>query len=322
MSRERDRFLAGVAHDLRQPISLIDMAARLLSEAQLDEDAQGLVERILSATAQLRELTSELLDLGAAGALELGRERMDLEPLVSNVSRNLLLTNPGRTIAIEFETGLAGHWDRRRITRIVQNLLENALSHSAGEVRIVCSRHGEWASLRVENPTAEIDEARLSQLFQPFARGDLRGRAGLGLYIARELARAHGGDVTAAWSDGIIAFDLRLPEALSEHVGVYDHPRRHQRAALETRLEVIAGERTFWVTGRDISRRGIGFITDAPLSVSERIQVAVYSEAASFSVLGTVRHVQRMQSEAVVGVEFATDLSQAEIDVLKKPRPS
>lgn len=314
MSRERDRFLAGVAHDLRQPLTVIDLAARLLVRHSLEPRSRELVARILEGVQQLGDLTAELLEVGDAGSLS--REPVNLQTLVEGVIRGY----PGRELSLAIDPDVVGHWDRRRILRIVQNLFENAFAHSQprDQVTVSGAREGGRVTLRIENPCREVREERLAQLFQSFPRSDQRGRAGLGLYIARELARAHGGDVRVSLQDGVMAFLLRLPIAEAEGHDVLERPRRHPRGQLHSQLDVMAGGHSFRVQGRDLSQRGLAFFTQVPLAVSDRIHLAVNSPAASFSVLGTVRHIEEKRGDAVVGVEFPSELSAAELELLKK----
>jgi Histidine kinase-, DNA gyrase B-, and HSP90-like ATPase/PilZ domain/His Kinase A (phospho-acceptor) domain len=310
-----DRLLAEVAHDLRQPLSVIEACTGLLLRLPLPERAQKLVTQIQAAARRIADLGDELL----VGAGEMSRQAFDLGEVVQGLCHDLLVTHPGRAIEVDSHLAL-GRWDRRRVSRIVQNLLENALLHgeSEGLVLVSCGSSSGQAWLSVENRSAEIKPAELSELFQPFHRGGAGGRAGLGLHIAREMARAHGGELTAAWSGGWIAFRLVLPTAETEPI--YTTPRRHMRARLDSELEVAIGERVFWAQGRDISQRGLAFVADVELQVSDRIKLAVYSDSGSFSVLGTVRHVRRAADDVLVGVEFAGDLSQAELEILKKRR--
>jgi hypothetical protein len=310
-----DRFLAEVAHDLRQPLSVIEACTGLLLRVPLPARARQLVQQIQTAARRIADLGDEL----AMGGGEISREAFDLALLVDAHCRDILMTHAGRTMEVDVRQAI-GRWDRRRVSRIVQNLLENALAHGEpdGLVLVSCGGSGGQAWLSVENRCPEIAPDHLAELFQPFHRGGLGGRAGLGLHIARELARAHGGELTASWSGGWIAFRLLLPAAVTEPV--YTTPRRHSRALLDSELEVAAGQRVFWVRGRDISRGGIAFVSDVELSVSEQIKLAVYSDGASFSVLGTVRHVEHAAGDVRVGVEFAGELSTAEVDILKKRR--
>ena len=109
--------------------------------------------------------------------------------------------------------------DGPRIAQALGNLLTNAVRYGAPDrpVRILVGSDGDQATIRVHNWGTVIAAERLRSLFEPYARGDaghVPFSLGLGLYIVREIARAHGGDATAASSeDGGTAFTLRLPLA-------------------------------------------------------------------------------------------------------------
>jgi signal transduction histidine kinase len=332
--RCRDQFLAAVAHDLRQPISVIETASYLLERKESAPGPQKMLARIKSAAAQLHELSAELLDFGSArlgGEILLEREHMNLIDVVDEVCGALKLTHAQRMISIEGADAIAGHWDRRRLRRVAQNLIENACAHSppASTVSITCQRSGGDVVLTVQNECSAAPVAILDDLFEPFRRASVHGRAGLGLYIARALARAHGGDVNASWNAGVITFTVTLPILVarrSEALGAsetlapfFSTQRRHRRAPFDTELEVGVGDQLFRARGRDVSLRGLAFWSDVDLKVDERVQVGVSMGPTSFRVLGTVRHVNRGTGGAVVGIEFPCDLSQAEIDLLRKP---
>jgi signal transduction histidine kinase len=310
---DRDRFVAMLAHDLRQPLAVIEMSALVLKRLGLGEQAEQVIDRIIAAEAQLDELAAELLDMGSARFGGLRRESFEIEELIRTSCTMLQLTHPDRTIDLRLGEPMIGSWDRKRLRRILQNLVENALAHSDGAVTVRSRKGNAEALMTVENECDEIDAESLAALFEPFRRGGQHGGVGLGLHIARELARAHGGEITSSWSAGVIAFTLTLPLEVKVK---YERMRRHPRTTLDSELEVAAGERKFWVKGRDISLRGLAFFSDEDIAVEQQIKVAVYSEAASFSLMGTVRH----HAGGVVGVEFPSELTQAEVDLLKRPR--
>lgn len=332
--RNRDRFIASVAHDLHQPISVIEASAFLLEKLERSGAAHKSLARIKRAAAQLHDLATEIVDLGAArlgGDIVLQREHMNLTELLDEICGGLQVTHAERVISIGAADAVSGHWDRKRLRRVAQNLVENALTHSppATEVLISCGRIRGDVVLTVENECPEQPAAILDDLFQPFRRGSERGRAGLGLYIARELARAHGGDIRVSWDDGHISFTLSLPISLTarEDEPVHHHDasplfavqRRHRRLPFDSDLEIGIGDQSFRGRGRDVSPRGLAFWTDVDVKVDERIEVGVSTGPTSFRVQGTVRHVNRQRDRALVGIEFPCDLSQIEIELLKKP---
>lgn len=323
--RDRDRYLAGVVHDLRHPITVITIAARLLESLM---PAQPTVARLQSAARNLDELVGELIDLGSlrAGAtLPLARSEVHLAEIVAEACRSLQLLHPGRLIVIDGRDATVGNWDRLRVRRIVQNLIANALVHSPDttSIRIACTLHGATMALTVENDCPEPPAWTLEQLFEPFHRAGRHGRHGLGLYVARGLARAHGGDVGCTWRDGAIVFTLTLPVAADAVAApplpstTWAVPRRHPRVGFAKELDVAVGDAHFHGLAHDLSPGGLAFFSDAELGVDEHIRIALSTGAASLSLEGTVRHVHRERDRSLVGVAFAGDLSTAEIALLQ-----
>lgn len=317
---------AALAHDLRQPITAIQTAAFVMTQRLgFSEWMRPLLDRLTEAGALLADMIEDLLDASSArlGAeLALHREEVDLGELLGGLVDQLRLISGDREIILTVEESLIGRWDRRRLWRILQNLTENAVAHSEADsaVRIICHRGADGVVCRVENRSAPIAPEALPGLFEPFRRGSGRGRSGLGLHIARELARAHGGDVTAWSHDDTVAFTLFLPLAAPAGIGAPSKPRRHPRIPFEGPIEVRVGERTFAVEGRDISRRGLGFYSDTELAPREQIRIAMPSRAGSLSVIGTVRHVVPEGGRSRVGVEFLLDLLPTDVERLLKQR--
>jgi PAS domain S-box-containing protein len=319
-------LLASLAHDLRQPITVVQTAAYVIKRRlALADWIQPLVDRISNAASLLADMTEDLLDAGSVrlGApIGLDRSEVDLEEMLAELVSQLRLTRPHPEIAVTVDGPVAGNWDRRRVWRILQNLIENAVVHSISDapVRISSYRNADGVVCTVENKSTPIAPDMMARLFEPFQRGSGRGRIGLGLHIARELARAHGGDVTVWCQQDSVVFTLFLPSAPPVVTEGISKLRRHPRIPFDRSIEVRVGTRSFAVAARDISRRGLCFYSDGELTLREQIRIAVPSPAGSFSMIGTVRHVAVAEGgRSRVGVEFLLDLSSADIEGLTKP---
>jgi sigma-B regulation protein RsbU (phosphoserine phosphatase) len=163
-------------------------------------------------------LIDDVLDFarGRLGAgLALRRTATPLEPVFKQVIAELQSTHPDRTIEAEFHLRQAVVADGVRIGQLLSNLLGNALMHGAEKapVRVKASTNGEF-KLVVSNAGDPIPAAAMDKLFQPFARGQVRPNQqglGLGLYIAAEIARAHGGKIEAHSSAGETRFTFSMP---------------------------------------------------------------------------------------------------------------
>ena len=211
----RARLVSDVAHELRTPLTIIDGQLAGVEDGvyALDSD---LIASIREELDRLHRLTADLSGLSRAeeSAYELHRARTDLASLSEDVTNRL---RPRFTHAgIELRHTTSGRADAdvdpHRVTQILANLLRNALAAtpSGGTVTVTTSRTGHTATVEVTDTGRGIAPADLERIFERFERvpgGDERrdpdrAGSGIGLTIARSLARAHGGDLTAA-SDGI-----------------------------------------------------------------------------------------------------------------------
>ena len=108
---------------------------------------------------------------------------------------------------------VSGEWDANRLAQAISNLVRNAITHGEGEVRLRLQDAGDGVEVHVHNRGEPIPADRLPFIFQPFERGSNEGRGlGLGLYIVRAIASAHGGRVeaTSSTAEGT-TFRLCLP---------------------------------------------------------------------------------------------------------------
>lgn len=216
-SRAKSRLLAEVAHELRTPLQ---GAVELLSSpgaAPADPDALRETLRHLST------VVDDLADMGAleAGGLSLARAPFDPRRTVEQVCAMHSAQAGPRPVQILAAEGPVLLGDEVRVRQIVSNLLANALKHGEGAVSVAlrCTAVKAGAELTVEvaDEGPGLPEAALATVFEPFRRGpDTEAEGlGLGLPIARRLARAMGGDLTARVQAGktVFSFQVRLPVA-------------------------------------------------------------------------------------------------------------
>ena len=205
LSHLREEFIAVLGHDLRNPVASIISGTRMLERSDLDPGASEIVRHVRSSALRVNGLIEDLLDLARGrlgGGIPLEHQqkanlREELEQVVSEV----------RSIsACEIEARLdigPVPCDRRRMGQLLSNLLSNAVTHGAADqpVRVVAEQHGEELTLSVSNRGDPIPPNTLRTVFEPFRRGrNASGHPGLGLglYIASEIAKAHGGRLTAS----------------------------------------------------------------------------------------------------------------------------
>jgi signal transduction histidine kinase len=201
--RLKDLFLGAVGHDLRTPLSSILLAARLLDDAVPSEVRARQAKRIERAALRMNQIIEDVLDLTRdrfAGGLALKIEEADLAAICRDVIADVRTAHRDRPIDFEVACDARGEWDATRLARVVYNLVGNAVQHTTeGGVRVVLTGDDDEVSISVQNRGPAIPSEVLPELFEPFRRGasSFEG-VGLGLYIVREIVRAHGGSVDAS----------------------------------------------------------------------------------------------------------------------------
>lgn len=220
MADLREQFIAVLGHDLRNPLASIEGAARLIGKTPINERAQTLLGAMRQSVTRMAGLIDDVLDLTRGrlgGGLVMERSRDDgLRDALAQVIDELRLGHPERTIEAELAVSRAVVADRRRMGQLLSNLLANALVHgdAATPVRVIARTGPQGFELSVANNGPPIPEAARSRLFQPFVRASARPHGqglGLGLYIAAEIARGHGGTLDVESDERETRFTLRLP---------------------------------------------------------------------------------------------------------------
>ena len=202
-SAAKTRFLATVSHELRTPLNGILGMAQLLRRTPLDTAQQAQTDVIAQSARHLRSVIDDILDLARveAGRLQIEAAPFDLRQTVQAVIRLLMPLAEERQLRLElqFEDGLPARWhgDAGRIRQVLHNLIGNAIKFTTeGSVRLEVASAGRGLRFTVRDSGCGISAAALEHVFEPFERaaGPVVG-TGLGLPIARQLARAMGGDV-------------------------------------------------------------------------------------------------------------------------------
>jgi signal transduction histidine kinase/putative methionine-R-sulfoxide reductase with GAF domain len=199
----RERFIGILGHDLRSPLSAIQMAASVLEESDLADGDKRLATRILDSTHRMGRMIAEVLDFARArlgSGIPIERVRTDLRELAKNVVGELKLAHPDASISIRDDGDLIGEWDRERIGQVISNLVGNAIAHGEGPVVVLLRDASERVHIEVLNRGEPIPADAIPTLFEPFRQAEPdRTRAkrglGLGLFIVREIVVAHGGQV-------------------------------------------------------------------------------------------------------------------------------
>ncbi|MEZ0267829.1 MAG: ATP-binding protein [Phycisphaerae bacterium] len=228
VDHSRETFLAILGHDLRNPLNAVSMSAELLATGDdVHPETLDAARRIASAADVMARMISDLLDytrtrLGAGLPVE--RAPVDAAALARAVVDEFRAGHPDRAITLTTAGDPRGDWDALRLRQAISNLLANALQHGddGAAVAVHLAGTGGGIGLSVHNGGRPIPASALPTLFDPLVRGTVAdspahrrpGSIGLGLYIVREVATAHGGtiDVTST-ADAGTTFTLCLPRA-------------------------------------------------------------------------------------------------------------
>lgn len=230
-----EELLAVLGHDLRDPLNAMTVASQVLLGSG-DRRSVRIGAQIRSSAQRMAGLVDDLLDFSRE---RLGRGipiepvSMDLSRMARVVLNELEMLHPERTVKVRCQGPSRGEWDPYRISQVLSNLLGNALEHGEDPVEMTLRGEADVQVLVVRSG-GSMGDAELEHVFEPFhgldrrkgeKEGDDRtrpmdaggGGLGLGLYIARQIVRAHGGTVEARSSaaEGTV-FTVRLPRRPAE----------------------------------------------------------------------------------------------------------
>ena len=229
--RMRDDLLALVTHDLRNPLAVIlGQTQLLIKQAQrLGETGEALIPKltmIRTMGSQINDQIGDLLDTGQMNGgktLTLSREPLDLVALLAEIVRAHQARSAHHQITlVASEATLVCQGDRRRLVRVFDNLLNNALHYSphGGPITVQVSRAtddaGTWGVVSVQDAGLGIPAADLPHIFEQFYRGaNVAGRirgTGLGLTSAQQIVALHAGRIQVASDEGYgSTFTIHLP---------------------------------------------------------------------------------------------------------------
>ncbi|MEA2734976.1 MAG: hypothetical protein QOE14_1427 [Humisphaera sp.] len=243
----RDQFIAVLGHDLRNPLGAIQSGVQLLQMLPHDDEAGETLTMIQRSVNRMAGLIGNVLDFARGrlgGGIPVHRvPAPKLAAVLEQVCAELQSASPQRMIRCELSIARTVTCDAARIAQMLSNLLGNALTHGdpSGDIHVraisdgdddgdgngdrdvIAHRSGEAGGevgaafeLSVTNRGPAIPPAVIAQMFQPFSRGSARAGQqglGLGLYIASEIARAHGGTLGVESADGETRFTFRMPSA-------------------------------------------------------------------------------------------------------------
>jgi sigma-B regulation protein RsbU (phosphoserine phosphatase) len=205
-----EQMVGFVSHDLRNPLAAIKMAAGLIGLDELSERQQRSLGHVLVSVERAQRLIVNLLDFTQA---RVGRgitvlpQAIDLHKVIGACVEELRLMFPGRTLIHRIEGEGPCSADADRLFELVENLVSNAVTYGApdGEIVVTSAFEAQWIKISVHNQGPAIDLELIGSLFEPMLYGVAEDNdahtVGLGLFIVREIARAHWGDVSLSSSE-------------------------------------------------------------------------------------------------------------------------
>lgn len=219
MAGLREQFIAVLGHDLRNPLGAIKSGASLLSRADLSDRNKAIVNLINKSGLRMEELITNVMDFARVrlgGGITLDLEHALIDPIIEQVTSELKIAFPERTVDIDCSINIAVKCDANRIAQLLSNLVANALTHGAVNEPVIVSANITmgYFELTVANGGKTIPEESIDTLFEPFKREETspsQQGLGLGLYIASQIAGAHGGTLSVVSKDNETRFTFRMP---------------------------------------------------------------------------------------------------------------
>lgn len=253
LSQMQQRFVSDVSHELRTPLTTVRMAAEVLHDAREEFDPinRRSAELLYNQVERFQTLLNDLLEISRfdAGVAVLDAEVLDMVPVVRRVveTASLHAENLGSELRVHApDDGCMVEMDPRRIERIIRNLVMNAVEHGEGQpIDITVAQDEHAVAVTVRDHGIGMDPEEAARVFDRFWRGDpararTTGGSGLGLSIATEDTRLHGGWLQAWGEKGDGAcFRLTLARNLGDPVGSSPLPLTpHSRMTLGQALSV------------------------------------------------------------------------------------
>lgn len=215
-------FLAGVAHDLKNPLNALKIGIGLLEQERSEDRRKHARSMLDRQVGRLTRMVDDLLDASRieAGRLEMRNEEVDIREVVEQIVELYAPTAPAHDITTDLPSEPAVvRGDPLRIEQVASNLLSNAIKFSpaGGPIDVTVQRLSGEIELTIADRGVGIPREELPDIFWPFRRQrpDVAPGAGLGLSVVRRIVTAHGGDIAVDSEPGVgSTFRVRLPKVL------------------------------------------------------------------------------------------------------------
>jgi signal transduction histidine kinase len=223
LTEERNLLLGMMGHDMRSPLHVIQMSASYLAQLDAGDRVSATAARIVKSGTQLNALLNDLIDFNRTNlglGIHIAPTGVNLASLFADALEQLRASHPGRQIELQAIGNVSGTWDPHRLHQLLSNLVLNALKYGAADapVRVMIVGTPGEVEISVHNRGPIIERSSLHHIFDPLVRGEEAsdksesdGSLGLGLYIARQIAIAHGGDIAVRSDENETVFTVRLP---------------------------------------------------------------------------------------------------------------
>lgn len=223
VEQSRNLLLGMLGHDMRSPLNTIQMTASYLSALNAGEEVSAAASRLIRSGISMKSLLDDLVDFNRTKlglGINISPADGDLAALFADELEQLRGAYPNCQLELEVVGDTQGRWDGARLQQLLRNLVTNAIKYGGDDTPVCVALTGEDAEVRFEvvNRGPTIEPSALEHIFDPLKRGPAQGDdrnadsgLGLGLYIVREVALAHGGQVSARSDRGETVFAVRLP---------------------------------------------------------------------------------------------------------------
>jgi heavy metal sensor kinase len=219
---QASRFSADAAHELKTPLAILQgELERTLQAAKPGSELQQRLSRLLDEVRHLGMIVRKLLllSLADAGQMRLHTIQVNLSQVLADLVDDIELLAPDLAVQVQIEPSLNVQADQALLIQVLQNLISNATKYNlpGGWIRIKAGHRHQTVVVTVSNCSKDIPASERSRIFDRFYRGDPARTShteglGLGLSLCREIASAHGGNLTLDPTPaGQVAFTLTLP---------------------------------------------------------------------------------------------------------------
>jgi signal transduction histidine kinase len=216
IGEQQERLVAVVSHDLRNPLNAITVTAEHLRLDASERQAKSL-SRIVTSARRMHSMIQDLLDYARArhgAGLPVQPQPARLGDVCRSAIDEVRTARPNGIVLLEVAGDDSAWLDPARVEQLVCNLISNALVHGAADLPVKVNVTADDASVRLDvtNQGSPIPAHLMPLLFDPFRSGDAPGSVGLGLFIVREIARAHRGSVSVRSVEQGTTFTAMFPK--------------------------------------------------------------------------------------------------------------